>query len=50
MITMMKCKRILSCLLVVMLILGITPLTAFAYADDASADPSNCRACRLRPP
>lgn len=41
MITMMKCKRILSCLLVVMLILGITPLTAFAYAGDETAtDPS----------
>lgn len=37
MITMMKCKRILSCLLVVMLILGITPLTAFAYAGDEAA-------------
>ena len=41
MITMMKSKRIFSCLLVVMLILGITPLTAFAYADDdAAADPT----------
>lgn len=41
MITMMKSKRIFSCLLVVMLILGITPLTAFAYADDdVAADPT----------
>lgn len=38
---MMKSKRIFSCLLVVMLILGITPLTAFAYAgDEAATDPT----------
>lgn len=35
--TMMKSKRILSCLLAVMLIFSITPLTAFAYAGDEAA-------------
>ena len=37
MIPMMKSKRIMSFLLAVMLVLGITPLTAFAYANEDAA-------------
>ena len=35
--TMMKSKRIISCLLAVVLIFGITPLTALAYAGEDAA-------------
>lgn len=34
---MTKCKRIMSFLLAVMLVLGIIPLTAFAYANEEAA-------------
>ncbi|MBQ7000905.1 MAG: hypothetical protein IJN67_07665, partial [Oscillospiraceae bacterium] len=34
---MMKSKKILSFLLAVMLVIGVTPLTAFAYGGDDTA-------------